>query len=44
MKEWLYLKPARVLSRVRSRAKLFGTPWTVARQAPLSMEFSRQEY
>ena len=20
------------------------TPWTVARQAPLSMEFSRQEY
>ena len=23
---------------------LFVTPWTVARQAPLSMEFSRQEY
>ena len=23
---------------------LFGTPWTVARQAPLSMGFSRQEY
>ena len=22
----------------------FGAPWTVARQAPLSMEFSRQEY
>ena len=22
----------------------FATPWTVARQAPLSMEFSRQEY
>ena len=22
---------------------LFATPWTVARQAPLSMEFSRQE-
>ena len=21
-----------------------GTPWTVAHQAPLSMEFSRQEY
>ena len=21
-----------------------STPWTVARQAPLSMEFSRQEY
>ena len=23
---------------------LTATPWTVARQAPLSMEFSRQEY
>ena len=23
---------------------LFGTPWTVAHQAPLSMGFSRQEY
>ena len=23
---------------------LFGTPWTVVHQAPLSMEFSRQEY
>jgi len=22
----------------------FTTPWTVARQVPLSMEFSRQEY
>ena len=27
-----------------SRARLFATPWTVAHQAPLSMEFSRQEY
>ena len=27
-----------------SRVLLFVTPWTVARQAPLSMEFSRQEY
>ena len=27
-----------------SRVHLFATPWTVARQAPLSMEFSRQEY
>ena len=24
--------------------QLFETPWTVAWQAPLSMEFSRQEY
>ena len=27
-----------------SRAQLFVTLWTVACQAPLSMEFSRQEY
>ena len=27
-----------------SRVRLFETPWTVARQAPLSVEFSRQEY
>ena len=27
-----------------SRIRLFVTPWTVARQAPLSMGFSRQEY
>ena len=23
---------------------MFATPWTIAHQAPLSMEFSRQEY
>ena len=27
-----------------SRIRLFVTPWTVAYQAPQSMEFSRQEY
>ena len=27
-----------------SRVRLFATPWTVAYEAPLSMEFSRQEY
>ena len=27
-----------------SRVQLFATPWPVARQALLSMEFSRQEY
>ena len=32
--------PAQSLSRVQ----LSATPWTVGRQAPLSMEFSRQEY
>ena len=35
MSEWV-----KSLSRVR----LFATPWTVAYQAPPSMEFSRQEY
>ena len=32
--------PAQALSHVQ----LFGTSWTVARQAPLFMGFSRQEY
>ena len=27
-----------------SRVQLFGTPWTVSHQAPLSLGFSRQEY
>ena len=27
-----------------SRVQIFATPWAVARQAPLSMGFSRQEY
>ena len=27
-----------------SRVRLFETPWTAAHQAPLSVEFSRQEY
>ena len=27
-----------------SRVLLFVTPWTLAQQSPLSMEFSRQEY
>ena len=27
-----------------NRIQLFATPWTVARQAPLSMEFARPEY
>ena len=27
-----------------SHVRLFATPWIVARQAPLSMGFSRQEY
>ena len=27
-----------------SCVRLFATPWTIAYQTPLSMEFSRQEY
>ena len=34
----------RVKVKSRSRVRLFGTPWTVAYQAPPSMGFSRQEY
>ena len=30
--------------KLLSRVRLFAIPWTVARQAPLSMGFSRQEY
>ena len=30
--------------KMLSRVQLFATPWTVAHQAPPSMEFSRQEY
>ena len=33
-----------LLVKSLSRVRLFATPWTVAYQAPLSMEFSRQEY
>ena len=32
------------VAQLQSCAWLFGTPWTIARQAPLSMEFLRQEY
>ena len=33
-----------VRAQLLSHAQLFATSWTVARQAPLSTEFSRQEY
>ena len=29
---------------ITQACRLFATPWTITRQAPLSMEFSRQEY
>ena len=35
--------PPNVLSRF-SHVRLFATPWTISCQAPLSVEFSRQEY
>ena len=38
----LTLKSSEVKSL--SCVRLFATPWTVAYKAPLSMEFSRQEY
>ena len=38
--KWLCVGCARWVSCVR----LFATPWAAARQAPLSMRFSRQEY
>ena len=37
-------KKERKKVKLLSRVQLFATPWTVAHQAPLSMEFSRQEY
>ena len=33
-----------VCAQVLSRVQLFETPWTIAHQAPVSMEFSRQKY
>ena len=41
VENWLCTQPCTL---VFSCVWLFGTPWTVARQAPLSMGFSRQEY
>ena len=31
-------------AQMLSHVQLLATPWTVALQAPLSMEFSRQDY
>ena len=38
---FIFLK---VKVKLLSHVQLFATPWTVAHQAPQSMEFSRQEY
>ena len=37
-------KPAAAAAAKLLESCLFATPWTVAYQGPLSMEFSRQEY
>ena len=54
IRDWLIWSPCSVRGsqvsspspqlKLLSRVQLFATPWTVAYQAPLSMEFSRQEY
>ena len=43
---WIHTCRAHIKSHVRllSRVPLFATPWAVARQAPLSVGFPRQEY
>ena len=33
-----------VCAQLLSSVRLFATSWTIVHQAPLSMEFSRQEY
>ena len=35
---------AKVKVKSLSHVRLFVTPWTVAHEAPISIEFSRQEY
>ena len=41
---FLFVCVSLFLFSVLSHVRLFETPWTVVRQAPLSMELSRQEY
>ena len=42
--EWVAISFSKIKNvKLLSRVRLFATPWTVAYQAPLSMEFSRQE-
>ena len=44
LKDACSLEEERKKMKSLSRVRLFVTPWTVAHQAPPSMEFSRQEY
>ena len=38
------MRYTQVKVKLLSCVQLFATPWTVGRQAPLSVEFPRQEY
>ena len=40
----LHLRTHSLCARLFSCVQLFATPWTLVHQAPLSMEFPRQEY
>ena len=42
--EKVYSNGALLFRGMLSHVQLFATQWTVTRQAPLSMDFSRQEY
>ena len=48
MNVWDFILNMRLKVKVKvkslSPVRLFGPPWTVAYQAPPSMDFSRQEY
>ena len=41
---WDIVRKGKVKVKWLSRVRLFATPWTVAYQAPPSMEFFRHEY
>ena len=43
-KEWLCLPSRACALSCFGRVRLFATPWNVAHRAPLSIEFSKQEY
>ena len=40
----LNMEQQKVKVKSLGRVRLFATPWTIAYQAPQSLEFSRQEY
>ena len=44
LRELFKLRDQGTCTQSLSCVQLFVTPWTVAHQAPLSMEFSKQEY